>query len=82
MLKAFSAAAAVAILLPAQSFAESDASKDPDKVVCKRLKVTGSRVGGKRVCMTRDEWDRMGQETRNEVGTAIGRVVAKGVPPD
>ena len=28
-----------------------------DKVLCKRIEATGTRLGGKRLCMTRRDWD-------------------------
>jgi hypothetical protein len=36
--------------------AAAPASYDGDKVVCKRIDQTGSRLGSKRICMTRNEW--------------------------
>lgn len=35
---------------------KSDAS-DPNKVICRRIEVIGSRLDSKRVCRTRAEWD-------------------------
>lgn len=32
------------------------------KIVCKTVKVTGSRLGGKRVCMAKREWRRMNEQ--------------------
>lgn len=37
---------------------------DPDKMICKRQKVTGSRLGGREVCKTRREWDQQSAEAR------------------
>jgi hypothetical protein len=32
------------------------------KIVCKTVTVTGSRLGGKRVCMAKREWRRMNEQ--------------------
>ncbi len=32
-------------------------AKKKDPVICKRQEETGSRLGGKSVCMTRSQWD-------------------------
>lgn len=48
------AAAAPAVGAQTPTLAASDA-KDPDKIRCERMKVTGSRLGGK-VCHTEAEW--------------------------
>ena len=50
-------AAAAAPATPATTAAPDDA-----KVVCKTISPTGSRLGGKRVCMTKAEWRRMNKE--------------------
>lgn len=33
------------------------ASAAPEKMVCKQFPITGSLVGGKKICKTRLEWD-------------------------
>lgn len=38
------------------------APTDESKIVCKTVLPTGSRLGGKRVCMTKAEWRRMNKE--------------------
>ena len=35
---------------------------DPNRVVCKRNKVSGSRLTAKKVCMTAAEWERQRRE--------------------
>lgn len=39
---------------------------DENKTVCKTIAPTGSRLGGKRVCMSKKEWKRLNEE--NEKG--------------
>jgi hypothetical protein len=34
---------------------------DPNQIVCKRVEVTDSHLGGQRVCMTWSEWDAQSQ---------------------
>jgi len=37
------------------------APPEDSKIVCKTVTVTGSRLGGKRVCMSKKEWRRMNE---------------------
>ena len=37
---------------------------DENEVVCKREDVTGSRLGGRKVCHTRLEWEQMTEDAR------------------
>ena len=37
---------------------------DDAKVVCRTVQETGSRLGGKRVCMTKKDWRRMHEESQ------------------
>lgn len=47
------------------------AVKSNDVTVCKRIEPTGSRLGGKRVCQTRGEWERDARAAREQLGRAI-----------
>jgi hypothetical protein len=40
----------------AQAAPRSDDKKDPNKMICEKQEVLGSRLAVKRVCMTRAEW--------------------------
>lgn len=40
---------------------------DPNEVICERHEQTGSRLGGKRVCMTRSQWAEQKTEDRQEL---------------
>jgi hypothetical protein len=45
---------------PVDTVAQSNAYKEAhasNKVICKDMEVTGSRLGGERKCMTRAQWD-------------------------
>lgn len=46
---------------------------DPGKKVCKTIKETGSRLGGKRECRTQAEWDRLAAETEAKARSKMGR---------
>ena len=49
--------AVAAALLPAGASAlEKKDSKDPNRIVCEKQNVLGSRLATKRVCMTAAEW--------------------------
>jgi len=37
--------------------AKPRAKADPDKVICEDQPILGSRLGGKRICLTRAQWD-------------------------
>jgi hypothetical protein len=46
---------------------------DPEKKVCKTIKETGSRLGGKRECRTQAEWSRIAEETQAKARGNMGR---------
>lgn len=49
---------------------------DPNKIVCKDLDRTGSRLSKDRVCMTRAEWDQRQRDDQKDVSnmqTNMGR---------
>jgi hypothetical protein len=80
--------AAAMLLLGSPAFAAepatapTDASKsaDADRPVCKTKQITGSRLGAKRICMTRREWAQRSAEDRKatEDYTARGSQIAPG----
>lgn len=37
------------------------------KLICEKEQETGSRLGGKRVCHTKEEWDQIRAETRQNL---------------
>ena len=61
------AGAAVAETIPAQ--AKSPPARGNDKV-CETITVTGSRLGSKRFCGTRAEWEERKRRDREEVEKA------------
>jgi hypothetical protein len=43
---------------PAAASQTSDSDNDPNAIICKTMEpATGSRIGGRRICQTRREWD-------------------------
>ena len=48
----------------------------PDQVICKRTPTTGSLIGKTKQCMTRSEWARTEQNTRDQMDNLQGRGVA------
>lgn len=45
-------------------------AKDPNRKICEEFKETGSRLAGRRVCMTAAEWAAQRQDNRNDVERA------------
>lgn len=58
------ATGSVAIAAEPTQNAPVDPKNDPDKVVCKSEKMTGSRTKTRRICMTRAEWDNLASRTK------------------
>ena len=42
-------------------------AQNPDKVICERVEKTGTRLGGKRVCMTAEQWAAQRREQREDL---------------
>jgi hypothetical protein len=65
---------AAAVGAPAQQQPQSAApayqGTNPNEVVCERLEVTGSRLGHRKVCMTRAQW----QDARRQDRSAVEKV--------
>lgn len=50
-----------------QPTASTKAADNSDEIVCQKQEVTGSRVGVKRVCMTRSQWADRRLQDRQEL---------------
>lgn len=48
-----------------ETTSSTKAVQDGDIVVCKKIKKTGSRLGSRKVCAPKKEWDRQKQEAKN-----------------
>ena len=53
--------------------ATSKTMPKPDQVICKRTPTTGSLIGKTKQCMTRAEWARTEQSTRDQMDNLQGR---------
>jgi invasion protein IalB len=79
MLKLYSASFAAALLagMAAPALAQTTASAAPaatekpknsaDEIICEKKEATGSRIGAKRVCMTRAQWAERQLQDRQEL---------------
>ena len=56
---------------PAATTATSPAAAADARKVCKSIKPTGSRTSTGRVCRTKQEWDRMAEESRSETNRFV-----------
>ncbi|MEM9495054.1 MAG: hypothetical protein AAGA09_03545 [Pseudomonadota bacterium] len=65
---------------PVAQTASADGQLDPDKVICKNLRITGSRIARRKICKTRKEWEREAAATRQGADQFINR--AGGVNTD
>lgn len=54
---------------------KAEARPDPDKRVCRSVKVTGSQIR-QRVCHTQREWDRMREQSQESLNRANSRVTS------
>lgn len=45
----------------------TDGDADREKVICKKVDVPGTRIGGKKVCKTKREWDEVRRDTSDAV---------------
>lgn len=59
--------------LAAAPATDNAAAGDPNSRVCRTITEIGSRLGGRRVCMTRAEWAEQRRQTREGIGNAQTR---------
>ena len=52
---------------PSAAKATVDPRVDPNTIVCKGEDVTGSRLGAKKVCLTRQQWADMSRASRERL---------------
>ena len=64
----FGAAPVVAQTVPSAASAPvaPAATKTADRVICRTIEETGTRLGGKRVCMTQLQWEEQRREARED----------------
>ena len=56
----------------------TDARKDPDRIICRRHKPTGSRISEK-ICMTARQWQQMTADTKRTLDKVQGQTGGTGV---
>lgn len=68
------------LLLLALAGQQANAASPPppppakDKMICKKEDSTGSRLGGRRICHTRQDWDEIAIIARRDVQDAQTRI--------
>lgn len=68
------AAAAAALATSMGAMAQEAKSESPafdDKIVCRKIKETGSLVCKKKMCFTQSEWDRLAEAEHKGVGRMV-----------
>lgn len=55
----------------------SDGYINKDGKVCRRLPVTGSRIGGLSVCLTQAQWDQEDGKSRRDADHRSGKVASR-----
>ena len=71
---AFVSASWLAPLSIAPAVAEGKVQRDPNEKICQVIKPTGSRLGGKKICATRAEWEeqkRLDREATEKAQTQL-----------
>ena len=66
-LAAFGTTSAMAQVSSIESSRPDTNVKDPNKPICERVETTGTRLGGKRVCMTAAQWAEQRREQREDL---------------
>ena len=67
------AATCVAVALTGAASAKPKKPEDPNKVICRLTMQSGSHIGQKRVCMTRNEWKMEEAARANDADAALRR---------
>ena len=67
MMFALAAPAAAQNAVPSQQSAPAAANDkgNPDRIICERQEEIGTRLGGKKVCKTKAQWDEERQQNRD-----------------
>lgn len=66
------------IMLVTMTAAAAGAPPSPrpnDKIVCRSITMTGSRLARKRVCLARSEWARISRDAARETNAAGARIL-------
>lgn len=75
MTVAFVAVSLIALAAVFPAFAQTTSvQRDPNEKICQIIKPTGSRLGGKKICATRAEWEeqkRLDREATEKAQTQL-----------
>ncbi|MFN3944897.1 MAG: hypothetical protein ACK4K7_08200 [Allosphingosinicella sp.] len=52
-----------------------------ERRICKTLVKVGTRLNGRRYCLTRNEWDQVAWEARRVTGEIVDRAMSQGGAP-
>ena len=64
---AFLCAAAAPVVAQTAAPTTPPEARDPNKVICEKQEVVGSRLATRRVCMTRAQWADLRRQDRQEI---------------
>lgn len=54
--------------------------KDPNRMICEKQEEIGSRLGGKKICKTAQEWQQWRQQNRDQVENWQRQLTSPGKP--
>ena len=66
--------AAGLVALVAEPISAQGTVRDPNEKICQVIKPTGSRLGGKKICATRAEWEEQKRQDREATEKAQTQV--------
>lgn len=71
MIRAAAMVLAFGLAVPVMAAEAPPKAADPNKQICKKTETTGTRLGVKRVCMTKGEWDLVADQSKEDLRRTI-----------
>lgn len=65
---------------PATTPASTEKLKNPNRMICEKQEEIGSRLGGKKICKTAQEWQDWRQQNRDQVESWQRQLTSPGKP--
>jgi len=65
---------------PASTSAPTGTLKNPNRMICEKQEELGSRLGGKKICKTAQEWQEWRQQNRDQLETWQRQLTSPGKP--
>lgn len=65
---------------PASRSAPTGTLKNPNRMICEKQEELGSRLGGKKICKTAQEWQEWRQQNRDQLETWQRQLTSTGKP--